>query len=127
VTEVLDALAAPRRRAILRLVWDAEQSAGDIHRALGDVTFGAVSQHLRVLQEAGLVEQRRQGKHRYYTARKEELGSLREWLEQMWSDALYGLKWRAELDDARRGPRPRQRRRPIRCTVRTERPKTRRR
>jgi DNA-binding transcriptional ArsR family regulator len=123
---MIEALAAPRRRAILRLVWDAEQSAGDIHLALGDVTFGAVSQHLRVLQEAGLVEQRRQGKKRYYSARKDELGSLRDWLEQMWSDALYELKWRAELDEARRGPRPRQRRRPIRCPERKRSPKPRR-
>jgi DNA-binding transcriptional ArsR family regulator len=111
VPEVLDALAAPRRRAILRLVWDGEQSAGDIHRALGDITFGAVSQHLRVLREAGLVALRPAGKHRYYFACKAELGPLREWLEQMWSDALYQLKWRAELEESRRGPRPRRRRR----------------
>src|SRR5438128_712502 len=102
---LLEAVAAPRRRAILRLVWDAERSAGDIHRALGDVTFGAVSQHLRVLEGAGLVQRRAEGKHRFYRARKRELGPLRVWLEQMWSDALYELKWRAELEEARRGPR----------------------
>lgn len=107
---VFEAVAAPRRRAILRLVWDDEQSAGAIHRALGDVTFGAVSQHLAVLQRAGLVERRVEGKHRYYAARKRALGPLRKWLEQMWGDALYELKWRAELEEARRGPMPANRR-----------------
>jgi DNA-binding transcriptional ArsR family regulator len=111
VNQLLDAVAAPRRRAILRLVWDGEKSAGEIHRALGDVTFGAVSQHLKVLARAGLVERRAQGKHRYYCARKSGLGPLRKWLEQMWSDALYQLKWRAEMEEARRGPHPRRRRR----------------
>jgi len=53
---VLQALAAPRRREILRFLRRRERSAGEIHRALGDVTFGAVSQHLSVLEHAGLVQ-----------------------------------------------------------------------
>jgi DNA-binding transcriptional ArsR family regulator len=109
--DALAAVSAPRRRAILRLVWNAECAAGEIHRALGDVTFGAVSQHLAVLQSAGLVERRAEGKQRFYRARKQALGPLGKWLEQMWSDALYELKWRAELEEARRGPRPHKRRR----------------
>jgi DNA-binding transcriptional ArsR family regulator len=108
---LLDVVAAPRRRAILRMVWDCERSAGDIHRALGDVTFGAISQHLRVLEQAGLVQRRAEGKRRFYRANKRELGPLRAWLEGMWRDALYELKWRAELEEARRGPRPKRRRR----------------
>jgi DNA-binding transcriptional ArsR family regulator len=108
---LLAAVTAPRRRAILRMVWDGERTAGDIHRALGDVTFGAVSQHLSVLRSAGLVERRVDGKQRFYRARKQALGPLRRWLEQMWSDALYELKWRAELEEARRGPRAHKRRR----------------
>ena len=103
-----DALATPRRREILRLIWRGEQSAGDIHRALSDVTFGAVSQHLRVLADAGLVSARAAGRHRYYTVRHDVLGPLRPWLESMWADALYQLKVRAELDHARRGPRSRR-------------------
>jgi DNA-binding transcriptional ArsR family regulator len=95
----------------LRLVWNGERTAGEIHRALGDVTFGAVSQHLARLQSAGLVVRRADGKQRFYRARKQSLGPLRRWLEQMWSDALYELKWRAELEEARRGPRPQRRRR----------------
>ena len=108
---ILRALATPRRREILRLVWDRERTAGEIHRALGDVTFGAVSQHLRVLVESGLVGGRRDGRSRLYRARPEELGPFREWLEEMWDSALYRLKLRAELEEARRGPRPRERRR----------------
>jgi DNA-binding transcriptional ArsR family regulator len=56
---VLRALAEPRRREILRLTWRSERAAGELHRALGGVTFGAVSQHLKVLADAGLVDVRR--------------------------------------------------------------------
>ena len=104
MTPVLHALGAPRRREILRLVWNGERSAGDIHRALGDVTFGAVSQHLRVLEEAALVASRRDGRRRFYAARKDAAGPLRRWLESMWGDALYRLKLQAELEASRRGP-----------------------
>jgi DNA-binding transcriptional ArsR family regulator len=103
---LLAAIATPRRREILRLVWDQEASAGAIHQALPDVTFGAVSQHLGVLERAGLVGVRRDGRHRFYRARPEALGPLRAWLESMWNDALYRLKVQAELEQARRGPRP---------------------
>jgi len=108
---ILRALATPRRREILRLLWDRERTAGQIHRALGDVTFGAVSQHLRVLAETGLVQGRRDGRSRLYRARPQDLGPFREWLEETWDSALYRLKLRAELEEARRGPRPRARRR----------------
>jgi DNA-binding transcriptional ArsR family regulator len=106
----LATLAAPRRREILRLVWHEERSAGEVHRGLGDVTFGAVSQHLRILERAGLVRRRREGRRHYYSARREELGPLGEWLESMWTSALYRLKIEAEMEQARRGPRPRGRR-----------------
>jgi DNA-binding transcriptional ArsR family regulator len=102
----LAAIATPRRREILRLVWSQETSAGAIHRALPDVTFGAISQHLGVLERAGLVVRRRDGRHRLYRARPEGLGSLRAWLEATWDDALYRLKVQAEMEQARRGPRP---------------------
>ncbi len=109
---MFQAVAAPRRQEILRLVWREEHTAGEIHRALGDVTFGAVSQHLRVLREAGLVTQRGEGRTRVYAARREELGPLCEWLEQMWASSLYRLKIRAEMEEARRGPKPHKQRRP---------------
>jgi DNA-binding transcriptional ArsR family regulator len=96
---VLHALSEPRRREILRLTWTEERSAGELHRAFGDVTFGAVSQHLRVLADAGLVACRRDGRHRYYRARRRELGPLRTWLEQMWSRSLSDLAALAEAEE----------------------------
>ena len=99
---VLFALGAPRRRDILGLVGLCERSAGDIHRALGDITFGAVSQHLGVLERAGLVSARRDGRSRLYRARPEGLEPLREWIESMWDEALAALKTGAEAEEARK-------------------------
>ena len=70
---MLDAIASPRRREILRLIWNEEQTAGAIHRSMPDVTFGAVSLQLRSLVEAGLVEARAQQRNRFYRARREAL------------------------------------------------------
>lgn len=106
----LATLASPRRQEILRLVWSEERSAGDIARAMPDVTFGAVSLQLRALERAGLVEARAESRNRFYRARRDALGPLGEHLERMWSDALWRLKVAAELEHSRRGPRPRRRR-----------------
>jgi DNA-binding transcriptional ArsR family regulator len=103
--DALEIVAVPRRREILRLVWDGERSAGDIAGEMPEVTFGAVSQHLRVLEAAGFVAIRPDGRHRYYAARKQALGDLRPVLEKMWDDALERLKTRAELEASRRGPK----------------------
>jgi DNA-binding transcriptional ArsR family regulator len=103
---MLAALASPRRREILRLVWNEERSAGEIRRAMPDVTFGAVSLQLRALEKAGLVETRRHKQFRYYRAKRAALGSVAEHLEAMWGDALWKLKLAAELEESRRGPRP---------------------
>jgi DNA-binding transcriptional ArsR family regulator len=81
------ALAEPRRRAILRLVASDELAAGEIAAAF-DVTRTAISQHLTVLREAGLVNERRAGTRRLYRARPEGLAGLRQFLDEMWSDAL---------------------------------------
>ena len=108
----IDVLASPRRREILRLVWSQERAAGEIHQALADVTFGAVSQHLRRLAGTGLVTVRREGRQRYYRACPRALGPIARALEAMWNDALYRLKLSAELEEARRGPRARRLRRP---------------
>jgi DNA-binding transcriptional ArsR family regulator len=101
---VLQALAAPRRVEILQLLRRCERSAGEIHRALGDVTFGAVSQHLGELEQAGLVSARREGRSRFYATRSLGLQPLREWLDEMWEDALALLKEQAEAEE--RGERP---------------------
>ena len=104
---VLDAIASPRRREILRLVWQEEQTAGAIHRAMPDVTFGAVSLQLQLLVRAGLVEARAQQRNRFYRARPEALGPVAEILESMWDDKLWKLKLAAELEETRRGPKRR--------------------
>ena len=105
---VLEAIASPRRREILRLTWAGEQTAGAIHRAMPDVTFGAVSLQLRSLLEAGLIEARLEHRNRYYKARREALGPAAEILESMWDDALWKLKLAAELEETRRGPKPKR-------------------
>jgi DNA-binding transcriptional ArsR family regulator len=107
---LLAAIASPRRREILRLVWQDERSAGEIHRALGDVTFGAVSLQLRALGRAGAVVQRADGRQRFYRANRKTLASVAALLESMWNDALWKLKLEAELEQTRRGPRPQRRR-----------------
>ena len=103
---VLAALASPRRQEILRLVWRQELSAGEIHRAMPDVTFGAISLQLRALADVGLLDTRAEHKFRYYKARREALGAMAQVLERMWDDALWRLKLTAELEQSRRGPRP---------------------
>ena len=105
-TSVLSAISSPRRREILRLVWAREVSAGDIARAMPDVTFGAVSLQLRALLDAGLVESRADRQQRFYRARREAFGPVGRMLESMWNDALWRLKLAAELEQSRRGPRP---------------------
>jgi DNA-binding transcriptional ArsR family regulator len=101
---LINAVASPRRREILRLVWDRELKAGDIAEAMPDVTFGAISLQLRVLKDAGLVESRGDGQCRYYRARRHALGPMGKMLERMWDDALWQLKLHAELEQTRRGP-----------------------
>lgn len=110
-TNVLQTIQNPRRREILRLCWDEPVAAGAIHRALGDVTFGAVSQHLRVLRDAGLVAVQAHGRERRYRTLRTALGPFRAWLEASWDDALYELKLAAELEASRRGPAARPHRR----------------
>src|SRR5262249_14167461 len=85
--EALRALAEPRRRAILRLVARDELAAGEIASAF-DVTRTAVSQHLTVLKNAGLLAERRDGTRRLYRARPEGLDGLRRFLDQMWASSL---------------------------------------
>ena len=94
----LRAITEPRRRAILRLVWDAERSAGEIASHF-DVTRPAISQHLTVLKEAGLVDERRNGTKRLYRARPEGLADLRAFLDEFWSDRLETLKREAEREE----------------------------
>jgi DNA-binding transcriptional ArsR family regulator len=111
-TAVLAAVASPRRREILRLLWEQELTAGAIHQAMPDITFGAVSLQLKVLLDAGLVECEADRQFRVYRVRRDALSPVAPMLEQMWTDALWRLKLKAELAETRRGPRPTSRRRP---------------
>src|SRR5437868_2499244 len=105
---LLTAIASPRRQEILRLVWDEERNAGAIHRAMDDVTFGAVSLQLKSLEGAGLLQSRADGRFRFYRAKREALGPMAPVLKRMWDDALWRLKLAAELEQSRRGPRRRR-------------------
>jgi DNA-binding transcriptional ArsR family regulator len=96
--DALKAIAAPRRREILSLIREGELSAGEI-AARFDVTRPAVSQHLTVLKDAGLVSERRDGTRRLYRARPEGLGPLRAFLEEFWDDRLGALAREAELEE----------------------------
>ena len=94
----LKALAEPRRRRILMLVRDGELSAGEIASHF-EISRPAVSQHLTVLREAGLVDERRNGTRRLYRARPEGLAELKEFLEGFWEDRLEMLKRDAEREE----------------------------
>jgi DNA-binding transcriptional ArsR family regulator len=93
-------VAEPRRQEILRLVWRREMTAGDIAAHL-PVTFSAVSQHLRVLRDNDLVDVRRDGKRRWYRARREQLGPIAATLEALWTTSLDRLAELAEAEEER--------------------------
>ncbi len=97
---ILKAITEPRRREILRLLADSELTAGAVAGHF-DVTQPAISQHLGVLKEAGLVAVRREGTRRYYRALPERVDDLREYLSRFWVSGLERLKAEAETDERR--------------------------
>jgi DNA-binding transcriptional ArsR family regulator len=99
VEAALKAIAEPRRRRILELVRDGELSAGEI-AAHFEVTRPAISQHLGVLKEAGLVNERRNGTRRLYLARPEGLRDLQAFLDGFWGERLDALRREAERKEA---------------------------
>ena len=108
--EALRALAEPRRRAILRLVAHSELAAGEI-AGYFEVTRPAVSQHLTVLKNAGLLTERKVATRRLYRARPEGLAGLRQFLDQMWASSLEVARDLVEADrvaarTSRPGPGP---------------------
>ena len=92
------ALAEPRRRAILRLVRDRPRSVNEIADHF-DITQQAISQHLKVLKDAGLVAVRPHGQQRLYVVRPEGLDALRDFLAEFWPEQLQQLKHAVESDD----------------------------
>jgi len=95
--DALQVVSEPRRREILRLVWSEELSAGEIAGRF-DVTFGAVSQHLGILRDAGFLQLRRDGNRRLYRADRDRLGPLAQALEAMWTETLDRLADAVESD-----------------------------
>ncbi len=93
----------PRRREILRLVWDRDHSAGEV-AAQFDITFGAVSQHLAVLRDAGYVTVTKDGNRRLYRADKDALGEMRAVLESIWASKLDTLVEVIEADHPQETP-----------------------
>ena len=98
---VARALVEPNRREILRLVRDEERTVGEIAEHF-DVSRPAISQHLKVLEEAELVTIRPEGTRRWYRARPEGLGELRGWIEEFWAAQLVDLKREVEQEMWRR-------------------------
>jgi DNA-binding transcriptional ArsR family regulator len=101
VQSSIQALAEPRRREILVMIRDRELSAGEIAAGF-DVSRPAISQHLGVLKEAGLVSERRDGTRRFYRARPDGLNELREFLEGFWTFSLAQLKREAEIEERKK-------------------------
>jgi DNA-binding transcriptional ArsR family regulator len=99
--EAIRAIAEPNRRRILQLVTAKELSAGEIASRF-EITRPAVSQHLGVLREAGLVSERREGTRRLYSLRPEGFDDLKSFLEAFWDEGLQRLKEAAELEEGRR-------------------------
>jgi DNA-binding transcriptional ArsR family regulator len=102
------AIAEPRRRQILAMVRDRELSAGQI-AARFEISRPAVSQHLTVLRQAGLLSERRLGTSRLYRARPEGMASLRDFMNEFWTDRLERLRLAAELEQQRRSKRGKRR------------------
>ena len=100
----LKALAEPRRRAILRLVWSQELPATDIADQFRDVTRPAISQHLAVLKDAELVTERRDGTRRLYRANADTMAELRAFLDDYWTTGLERLRDVAEAAQSRKRP-----------------------
>ncbi len=98
----LKALAEPRRREILRLVWSRELPASDIAAHFEGVTRSAISQHVGVLREARLLIERRDGTRRLYRADHDEMARLRAFLDRYWPDSLRRLR---DVAEAAEGPK----------------------
>jgi DNA-binding transcriptional ArsR family regulator len=94
------ALADPTRRAVLELLRQGPRPVGDIARDL-PVSRPAVSQHLRVLKEAGLVTERRDGTRRLYRIDPDGLAAIRDYFDDFWNEALAAFKAAAESEGSK--------------------------
>jgi DNA-binding transcriptional ArsR family regulator len=96
---LLKAIAEPKRRDIIRLVWARELAAAEIAEYFPDVTRSAISQHLTVLRKNGVIHERREGTRRLYSVNRPEIIKLRAFLDSFWSDSLERLRDLAEESD----------------------------
>ena len=96
---VLEAVSSPRRREILRLVWDAERSSGEI-AAQFPASWPSISRSLRALREAGVVKERRDGQQRFYRADRDALRPLEAFLTELWKTGLDRIA--ADIDKKKR-------------------------
>jgi DNA-binding transcriptional ArsR family regulator len=101
IEKVLHALAEPRRRDILYLVRDGELTSSAIASHF-DISAPAVSQHLKVLEQSGLVVVRRDGTKRYYGIRRDGFSELKQYIDRFWDDSLLRLKEAAEEEERRK-------------------------
>lgn len=97
--DALKAVADPTRRAILSLVRDDELPAGEIASHFPSMSRPAVSQHLKVLADSGLVDVRPDGNRRLYRWRREGLRDAATFLDEMWTDGIARLKAAAEREE----------------------------
>ena len=102
---ILRALAEPHRRRILTLVADREVAAGEIAQHF-DITHQAVSQHLKVLRDAGVLSERRDGTRRLYAIRPEAIESVRAYLDELWPASLDRLRATVERETRERRAEP---------------------
>ncbi|WP_310361584.1 ArsR/SmtB family transcription factor [Neobacillus drentensis] len=101
IEKVLHALAEPRRRDILYLVRDGELTSSAIASHF-EISAPAVSQHLKVLEQSGLVVVRRDGTKRYYGIRRDGFSELKQYIDRFWDDSLLRLKEAAEEEERRK-------------------------
>lgn len=99
--ELLDAVSTPRRRAILRLVWDGERTSGEIASHFS-ASWPSISRSLKELRDAGVIVERRERNRRYYSAARDVLRPLKPILKEMWAMDLASLKTLAEREARRR-------------------------
>ena len=95
--EAIQALGDPTRRTVFERLREGPRSVGELARGL-PVSRPAVSQHLRVLKQAGLVRERREGTRNYYSVNGDGLADLRAYFEGFWDEALTAFKAAAESE-----------------------------
>jgi DNA-binding transcriptional ArsR family regulator len=100
IEKVIHAIAEPRRREILNLVRDRELTSSAIASHF-EISAPAISQHLKVLEESGVVVVRRAGTKRYYSIRREGFAEIKQYIDRFWDDSLLLLKEAAEAEERR--------------------------